>query len=117
MYVQVKEFDNAFVEYSGRNVKLSNIQHMVTSNAPYFVIYAKPDTNEIYLVHVDYKVIEHGLRKIREAQASNTPLHKTSITINPHTFGAENIDLSGSLKGKLIEIIGNSPRRYVEEKN
>lgn len=116
VYVQVKEFDKAFEEYTGRSIKLSNIQHMVTSNAPCFVIYAQPANNEIYLVHIYSKIIEEGLRKIREAQASHKPLNETTITINPHTYGAVKVDMSGGLKKQLIEIIGNSPRSYVEEK-
>ncbi|KJY89987.1 DUF4365 domain-containing protein [Pseudoalteromonas piscicida] len=116
VYVQVKEFDKAFEEYTGRNIKLSNIQHMVTSNAPCFVIYAQPTSDAIYLVHIDSEIIKEGLKKIREAQANHKRLNDTTMTINPHKYGAVKVGISGSLKKQLIEIIGNSPRRYVEEK-
>ncbi|MEJ6534108.1 MULTISPECIES: hypothetical protein [Pseudoalteromonas] len=115
-YVQVKEFTQDYDNYKGRDIKLSNIQHMISSSSPCFVIFAQTTNEELYVVHLGFELIELGLKKIRLAQARNTPLHKSTMRINPHICNAKKVGLSDNLKNVLIDIVGHSPKKYVEEK-
>lgn len=115
-YVQVKEFSKDYSSYTGRDIKLSNIQHMISSSMPFFVVYAQIKTEELYVVHMDYELIEQGLKKIRQAQATNTLLHKSTMKINPHKYQTIKVLSSDNLRNVLIELIGSSPKKYSEEK-
>lgn len=115
--VQVKGFECDYEKYNGRDIRLSNILHMINSNNPQFFAFVSVKYNLVYLVHLNNELITSGLKRIREEQAKNenVKLNKKYLRVNPHQHDVM-IVRHGELKDALIKVIGSSPSEYTKNK-
>lgn len=116
IFVQVKAFDCDYAKYKGRNIKLSNMHEMNTSNEPWFFLFVDINSKDVYIVHAGEDFIEEGLRKVLEAKIQGVELNSKTLKVNPHNRETLKISQGGSLKDALLHYIETSQSIYSKQK-
>ncbi|MEA5550722.1 hypothetical protein VB713_06990 [Anabaena cylindrica UHCC 0172] len=105
------------------SITLSNLHRLIKAKMPAFYCFiefdGKSEPQAIYLVHVDRKIIEKTLKRIRklENEGKGDQLNKHKL---PITYGdADRLaDISGqSLKREIEKHIPEGMEKYIENKN
>ncbi len=104
------------------DVKLSNMQRMVTNPIPYFFCFIEYSENDVaesyYVLHVDKGLMEKTLKRLCEHDAKNSRGELNKEVLSVSFKNQERLDLSfnSSLKEALIKHCPNGIHCYVEEK-
>lgn len=117
--VQIKATDK---KKKKTQVTVSNLSRLVKTQLPAFFCFiefdGKDDPQAVYLVHVDEKIIEKTLKRIRELEAKGEEkLNKHKVDIR-YTDEDRLPDITGkTLKDAIKNYVPNGWAKYAENKN
>ncbi|MBK1986844.1 hypothetical protein A0J48_004680 [Sphaerospermopsis aphanizomenoides BCCUSP55] len=118
--IQVKSTDK---QRKRESITLSNLHRLIKAKMPAFYCFiefdGKSEPQAIYLVHVDRKIIEKTLKKIREIENEENGDQLNKHTLDISYGDADRLaDITGkSLKSEIEKRIPEGMEKYIENKN
>jgi len=109
----------------GVNIKLSSLKRLVDYTSPAFILFyefssiEEPILDSSYLVHVDKRLIERVLKKIRQNHISKTPIPLNQIEIKVSYSKKHKLDINSGIffRDSIVELVPDGIAEYQKNKH